>query len=67
MSTRKPAVPATHNVPSGMGGSFDVIVVEDRGETCLVRVRMRNRDWDGYELVVQKSEMKPLGARRVRG
>jgi hypothetical protein len=51
---------ATHRMKSGMGGSFDVRIVKDHGDTCDVQIDMpRNPDWDGIAYDnIKKSDLK---------
>ena len=60
--TPKPKTVATHKIPSGMGGVFDLIVVEDLGERCKVRVVNSGADWNGMEFTPLKSALIPLAA-----
>ncbi|GBO89126.1 hypothetical protein [Marinobacter salsuginis] len=54
------------NTPSGMGGSYTVSILEDRGETALVRVWYGTatakgwkswRDWDGHQMEVSRTQL----------
>lgn len=39
---------ASHTIDSGLGGSFDIRVIKDHGDTCDIQIDMpRNPDWDG--------------------
>lgn len=59
ISTIKP----THKTPSGLGGSFDVILVktaEDLGDRVQVRVVMPGGDFHGWQFRPLKSDVHPL-------
>ena len=57
---RKKAI-ATHRCPSGMGGVFDVIIVNDNGSGgVLVRVVGNGKDWNGHQFVVGRDELTPI-------
>lgn len=54
------------DTPSGMGGSFTVSILEDRGETALVRVWYGKAtakgwkswgDWDGHQIEVARTKL----------
>jgi hypothetical protein len=47
-------------IPSGMGGTFDVIrLKETRPGLWVVRVHSpKNPDWHGYELLAHQSDMR---------
>jgi hypothetical protein len=40
MAARKPRLKATHQVPSGLGGAFDVAILSEDGDYSFVRVVM---------------------------
>ena len=60
--TPKPKTVATHKTPSGMGGVFDLIVLEDLGERCRVQVVNSGPGWNGMEFTPLKSALAPLTA-----
>ncbi len=47
-----------YNTPSGLGGIFDVIIIEDRGDIALVEVQYPTRDWQGYRFTCAKDTLK---------
>lgn len=47
-----------YTTPSGMGGTFDVVIVEDQGDQVSVRVHMpRNPDWHGYTFTTTRDQL----------
>lgn len=47
-----------YTTPSGMGGTFDVVIAEDRGDQVSVRVHMpRNPDWHGYTFTTTRDQL----------
>lgn len=51
-----------YSTPSGLGGTFDVRIIEKIDEnTARVRVHMpRNPDWHGYEFNREYDKMKEI-------
>lgn len=44
---------------SGLGGAFDVIVIQENGEAVDVQVYMpRNLDWHGYRFPTKKAALR---------
>ncbi len=55
------AAKATHTCPSGMGGTFNVCIVSERGEfTDIVVFMPRNPDWHGWTTSVRTADLKPI-------
>lgn len=50
----------THNVPSGLGGSFAVHVVERDAQTALIEVHYRGGDFDGRRWRVPAVDLRPI-------
>lgn len=54
---------ATHTMPSGLGGAFDVRIIGEVNETHVrVRVTMRNPDFDGNEFTVSRDRLTALNS-----
>lgn len=51
---------ATHEIPSGLGGKFDVSILEDLGDKIKVRVHYPTRDFDGMVFNTLKHKLIPL-------
>lgn len=45
--------------PSGLGGIFSVILIEDRGDTALVEVQYPCAGWHGYRFSCAKADLSP--------
>ena len=57
---------ATHTIDSVLGGSFDVRVIKDYGDTCDIEIDMpRNPDWHG--VMWKNIKKSALTMRRRRG
>lgn len=63
MTMKKTRLPrntvATHTVPSGMGGSFPVIIIEQDQEKATVVV-VKGDDWRGYTFSVTNDQLKEI-------
>jgi hypothetical protein len=63
MAARKPRLKATHQVPSGLGGAFDVAILSEDGDYSFVRVVMPGAgDWHGYTFKAKTAQLTPLRA-----
>lgn len=59
---------ATHTMPSGLGGAFDVRIISEVNETHVrVRITMRNPDFNGEEMTVNRDLLTPLSAPAGQG
>lgn len=57
----KPAPSKLYRTPSGLGGAFDVRIIEHKAEDrVLVKVDMRNPDWDGYQFVTTADQLTEI-------
>jgi hypothetical protein len=54
-ATRRP----THYTPSGLGGSFEVHIVEQDARTALVEIHYTG-DWNGRQFRVALSDLRPI-------
>jgi hypothetical protein len=50
----------THYAPSGLGGVFEVAIVEDLGECARVRIVSADAEWNGKHFIEQKQYLRPI-------